>query len=233
MENLKINNICSTKLPAKPVFSFCCSLIFRWWTVWLFQVEPRQGEKPYAYEVKRPQATALTRASHPQSFFSVRPAQTKPVRNMAPLASHITVSPYQDIPPPHMTPVTPPPQKPRAPFHPDRWQTAAMLAPCQPAALPTASPARSVTLVYGMPGSATSHTRAPALPIHPCSVDACPASLPRPRSTSCRPVGIMEEAASRTVDSPAGGRPPPLLPPNAGSPWHWDITRPTKAYLVP
>ena len=114
MENLKINNICSTKLPAKPVFSFCCSLIFRWWTVWLFQVEPRQGEKPYAYEVKRPQATALTRASHPQSFFSVRPAQTKPVRNMAPLASHITVSPYQDIPPPHMTPVTPvPPKTPR------------------------------------------------------------------------------------------------------------------------
>ena len=93
----------------------------------MFQVEPRQGEKPYAYEVKRPQATALTRASHPQSFFSVRPAQTKPVRNMAPLASHITVSPYQDIPPPHMTPVTPVP--PKNPAH-HSTQTGGRPLPC-------------------------------------------------------------------------------------------------------
>ena len=148
MENLKFNNIWLTKIHAQPMFIFCCSLIFRWRVVLLLQVESRQGEKPYAYEVKRPQATALTRASNPQSPHFSRwcgsANQTCSQHGPAAQPHHCEpISGHTSLLPPHMTPVTSP-QKPRAPFDPDRWQTAAMLAPCQPAGLAAA---------YSFPGS--------------------------------------------------------------------------------
>ena len=125
------------------MFIFCCSLIFRWCIFPPLPVEARQGEKPYAYEVKDHKLQLLPVPRTPITpFFSVRPAQTKPVRNMAPLASHITVSPYQDIPPPHMTPVTPVP--PKNPAH-HSTQTGGRPLPCW---LPV-----SLLAAYSFPGS--------------------------------------------------------------------------------
>ena len=187
------------------------------------QVEPRQGEKPYAYEVKdhKLQLLPVPRAPNHPIFLGECANQTCSQHGPASQPHHSEPISGRTPPPRHLYDPSLPRRKPRAAQNPDRWQTAAaMLAPCQPACccLLTASPSHSSRCLSPARQVCPSFTRCSAL------LTRFPGSLPSlaappPLSTSwLRPVGswIMEEAASRTVDSPAWGRQAPLLPPNAG-----------------
>ena len=142
---------------------------------------------------------------------------------MAPRASHITVNPYQEVHLPHGTHMTPLYLGENRAQH--KTQTGGR--PLQPCWLPVSLPAAAC---LQLPQVTASRCLSPARQVCPsftrgsALLTRFPGSLPSlaappPLSTSwLRPVGswIMEEAASRTVDSPAWGRQAPLLPPNAG-----------------
>ena len=115
------------------------------------QVEPRQGEKPYAYEVKdhKLQLLPVPRAPNHPIFLGECANQTCSQHGPASQPHHSEPISGGTPPPQHSYDPSLPRRKPRAALNPDRWQTAAaMLAPCQPACccLLTASPSHSLTL---------------------------------------------------------------------------------------
>ena len=144
-----------------------------------------------------------------------------------PISGH--TSPFH----PPLTPVTSVPQKPRAPLS---TQTGGRPLPCW---LPV-----SLLAAYSFPGSqrhgclsaASTSNRSQESPClaSPPLAGGCLSSLAAPPPLHLLPTSWYHGGGCKPDSGLARrGRPPPLLPPNAGSHWDLDITRPTKAYPVP
>ena len=152
------------------------------------QVEPRQGEKPYAYEVKdhKLQLLPVPRAPNHPIFLGECANQTCSQHGPASQPHHSEPISGGTPPPQHSYDPSLPRRKPRAAQNPDRWQTAAaMLAPCQPACccLLTASQSHSLTLFIGCQASLPQlHKRLwpPHTVLRKLAQPLCPAPAPPP-----------------------------------------------------